>query len=124
MHFALLVAPTDEIGVEHLKLTGGALAGSSSVVKESPPRERIVHALQSLLDAPGQSLFNDLEKIIVEEAFRHSHFNQVRAAAQLGISRNVLRTLLKKHGYLGDRADADAADDGGTDSLGQSLAVG
>ncbi|AXQ28481.1 sigma-54-dependent Fis family transcriptional regulator [Solimonas sp. K1W22B-7] len=126
IHFALLVAPAHEIGVEHLKLTGGVLAGSPVLggARETSPRERIAQALQQLLDAPGQTLFNDLEKLIVDEAFRHSHSNQVRAAAQLGISRNVLRTLLKKHGHLGGAAEAGGPDDDGRpDAYGQPYAV-
>ncbi len=111
MHFALLVAREQEIRPEHLKLNGPAALGAASGVSKATPREQIATAVQALLGAPGENLFNDLEKLIVDEAFRHSRYNQVRASSALGISRNVLRTLLKKHGHLGDKP-ADSAEPG------------
>jgi DNA-binding NtrC family response regulator len=53
-----------------------------------------------MFQAPGERLLNDLENKIVAEAFEFTGRNQVRTAALLGISRNVLRTLLRKHGLL------------------------
>jgi DNA-binding NtrC family response regulator len=47
-------------------------------------------------------------------AFGHCGSNQVRTAKQLGISRNILRTQLKRFGLLGrpgDSAEEDDADD-------------
>lgn len=101
IHFALLVASGHEIGLEHLKL--GGVVQNQGAGRDLPPKERITQALQQMLDAPGENLYDDLEKLIVDGAFQHSHYNQVRAAALLGISRNMFRTLLKKHGHLGDR---------------------
>ncbi|WP_051361996.1 sigma-54 interaction domain-containing protein [Solimonas soli] len=105
VHFALLVASDHEIGPEHLKLTSEAarplpVAGARST---ATPRERVQDALQELFDEGGDNLFDEYEKLIVDEAFRYSNYNQVRAAALLGLSRNVLRTLLRKHGYLSER---------------------
>ena len=47
-----------------------------------------------------RSLLNDLEKQVIAEAFQFSGENQVRTAALLGISRNVVRALLRKHGLF------------------------
>jgi DNA-binding NtrC family response regulator len=105
IHFALLVASGHEIGPEHLKLAGNAVPASAAhaAAVSAPPRERIQNALHELFEEGGSSLFEDYEKLILEEAFRYSSYNQVRAAAMLGLSRNVFRTLLRKHGYLNDR---------------------
>jgi DNA-binding protein Fis len=46
--------------------------------------------------------FDQLENLIVNEAYAHVKSNQVHGAALLGISRNVMRTLLKRHGLLAD----------------------
>ena len=46
------------------------------------------------------NLFTDLERLIVTEAFTFTHQNQVHSAALLGLSRNVWRTLLKRHGLI------------------------
>jgi DNA-binding NtrC family response regulator len=105
IRFGLLVAPEQELRVEHLQLNSTplvvqrAFAPSPEDTEESP-QQRLSRLLTLLFQAPGESLFTDLENRIIAEAFRFARQNQVRAAALLGISRNVLRTLLKKHGLL------------------------
>jgi len=101
IHFALLVASDYEIRPEHLKLAGAAPVAASAATAPANPQDSVRRAIFSLLDSGAPHLFEELEQILVESAFRHSGFNQVRAAAALGISRNVLRTLLKKHKMLG-----------------------
>ena len=123
IHFALLVAREQEIRPEHLKLNGPAVsAAGGAAASKATPQEQITGALHTLLGAPGENLFNELEKLIVDEAFRFSRYNQVRAASTLGISRNVLRTLLKKHGYLGEKSD-ELPHEGGSGPPGWSLAA-
>lgn len=118
IHFALLVSSAQEIRPEHLKVTGGwgaAGLGNGSwdapsrqvhlpFAVDAPPLEVIAEQLRRSFANPGESLFDDLEKLIVSEAYRHCQNNQVQSAALLGISRNVLRTLLKRHGFLQDTA--------------------
>ena len=104
IHIALLVASDYEIRPEHLKLAGGPATTPIATAAPASPREAVRQAVQSLLDEGEPDLFDALEQIVVEAAFRHSGFNQVRAAAALGISRNVVRTLLKKHRMLGTPA--------------------
>ncbi|AOX99978.1 sigma-54-dependent Fis family transcriptional regulator [Jeongeupia sp. USM3] len=135
VHFALLVASGGEIRAEHLKLAGAPtraaspsgshlqapLAGGHAQTPllagghvQAPPLAAVGQQLRTLFAAGQPGLFNELERLILNEAYRHSGYNQVRAAALLGISRNVLRTLLKRHGMLRDsepawRGDAVAA---------------
>ena len=100
IHFALLVASDQEIRPEHLKLNGALGASAVDNIPEaehSTPLEDIGLALRKLMDAGSEDVFNKIEQTIVAEAFRYSGTNQVRAAGLLGISRNVLRTLLKRH---------------------------
>jgi DNA-binding NtrC family response regulator len=109
IHFALLVASGQEIRPENLKLNGAVTAASTVSVPVRSERSRLQPlrtALRDLFEAPGESLFGELEQLIVEEAYRECGGNQVRSAAMLGISRNVLRTLLKKHGLLVDTGSA------------------
>ena len=101
IHFALLVASDYEIRPEHLKLAGASPQIPSQTGAPISPQENVRRSVHALLDAGAPDLFEALEQTVVETAFRHSGFNQVRAAAALGISRNVLRTLLKKHKMLG-----------------------
>jgi len=109
IHFALLVASGQQIRPEDLKLNGAVVAPSARPSPGPADRSRLQamrHALAELFEKPGESLFNELEHLIVEEAYRECGSNQVRSASMLGISRNVLRTLLKKHGMLGDSTAA------------------
>ena len=109
IHYALLVASGRELRPEHLKLNGAVLAASPPARAGRGERDRLQayrDALRELFDAPGEALHHELERLLIEEAFRESGLNQVRSAALLGITRNVLRTLLKKHGLLGETATA------------------
>jgi sigma-54-specific transcriptional regulator len=56
--------------------------------------------LQPLFDAELAALYALVEKTLVQRAFEHCDNNQVRTAHLLGISRNVLRALLKRYGFL------------------------
>jgi DNA-binding NtrC family response regulator len=104
IHYALLVASDQEIRPEHLKLNNGAEPRTEdSTPAHEPPRspfEDIATSLRKLVDAGQQDIFNSIERAIIVEAFRHGGENQVRVASQLGISRSVLRTLLKRHGLI------------------------
>jgi DNA-binding NtrC family response regulator len=116
MHFALLMSDGEGIQPEHLKVSGGwgatspgaadcaAAEGGAPVTTRAPtsPLEAIAAQLRRSFGEPGESLFDDLERLIVAETYRHCGNNQVQSAALLGISRNVLRTLLKRHGLLQD----------------------
>jgi DNA-binding NtrC family response regulator len=95
LHFSLLLATGDEIAIEHLRLDAEAIA-------EGPHAglSRIGQALRECFDAPGSQLLRDIERRLIEDAYRHCDSNQVRTAELLGISRNVIRTLLKRYGLL------------------------
>lgn len=71
-----------------------ALACSSGLAGEWTP------LLEAALTRGEGSLFDRLEALTVGVAFRFCQRNQVQTARALGLSRNVLRTLLKRHGLL------------------------
>jgi DNA-binding NtrC family response regulator len=107
IHFALLLSSGREIGPEHLKLDPIAVdvARLPSRAHASPAQVReplgeLRAAVREACRNPCDALFNTIEATVVNEAFIESGRNQVQAAALLGITRNVLRTLLKKHGLL------------------------
>lgn len=62
-------------------------------------------ALDTLLSEGHEHLFEAVESALVHAAFAHSGQNQVRAAKVLGITRNMLRTQLLRHGLLARRDD-------------------
>ncbi len=117
IHFALLVSGEREIRPEHLKVTGGwdnkGLAGNRANLAEArnaggSNEALFTSALHKLFAGPAGAHYDNLEKLIITEAFHFSDDNQVRTASLLGISRNVVRTLLKRHGFLGNE-ESDAA---------------
>jgi DNA-binding NtrC family response regulator len=69
--------------------------------------ERLADALRKCFEAPGNSLFNDVERRLVQDAYLYCGSNQMRTAELLGITRNVVRTLLKRHVGGGDVEDTD-----------------
>jgi len=137
VHFALLVSGSNVIDASHLKVTGGWDTGSTRTaspiaqdVQTKPQSPVPLQAVQSLPN-PGQDdplsviaqqlrrLFSEygdgphferLESLIVHQAFAYVRSNQVHGAALLGISRNVMRTLLKRHGLLTDTGYGKAAE--------------
>jgi len=112
IHFSLLTATGREIHPAHLRLPlSGGTVKHSPTVDRHPSRalDGLRQALQGCFAAPGNSLFRDIERRLVEDAFRHCSENQVRTAELLGISRNVVRTLLKRYGLLTE-AEASLAD--------------
>jgi len=104
IHFALLVASGQELHSEHLKLGGLQAVSQTTGPAEWIESDELPGALGKLLvrmfREPGARLLDDLERQVVAEALKFTGENQVRTAALLGISRNVVRTLLRKHGLL------------------------
>ena len=137
MRFALLMSSGAIIQPEHLKIAGGwdsaahtwaasahespqtQPAPESGAAEELPPLETIALQLRRSFAAPGASLFDDLERLIVTEAYQHCGSNQVQTALLLGITRNVLRTLLKRHSLL--QQDGAYRDGTGPDERSWSL---
>ncbi len=62
-------------------------------------------ALQALLQEGHQPLFDAVESSLVHAAFSYAGQNQVKTAKVLGITRNMLRTQLQRHGLLGRKSD-------------------
>ena len=93
-------------------LADGASA-SAGVFEASAGLALLQSACQALLDAGWPDLFDTVESTLVHTAFAHAGSNQVRAARLLGITRNMMRTQLKRHGLLqGDDLQADVAEAG------------
>jgi len=101
IHFSLLIAPEHEIRLEHLRIQGAR----ELILTPHPPApsdssrslDHLAEALRKCFGAPGNSLFNDIERRLVQDAYRYCDSNQMRTAELLGVTRNVIRTLLKRH---------------------------
>lgn len=116
VHFALLVSSDSELRPEHLKVTGGwdrrsapASAAAPTAVGDDEALVLLQRGLRKLFNGPAGPHFDTVERLLVSEAFHGSGDNQVHTANLLGVSRNVVRTLLKRHGLLGPDAGSDTA---------------
>ena len=128
VHFALIVCQGQRIRAEDLKLVailhrnsvsseheGGAEAeiGSRAIRPDSvvPAIEalhkRLDNLIVELISAGVPELFDSIEGSVIRNVFKYCRQNQVHTAKVLGISRNILRTHLKRFGYIG--LDANAA---------------
>jgi sigma-54-specific transcriptional regulator len=63
--------------------------------------ERLEALVGELIQADDPGLFDAVEETLVRAVFAHCHQNQVQSARVLGISRNILRTHLKRFGLIG-----------------------
>jgi len=79
---------------------------TSSVSGQADGLVLLDEALRALLAQGQEQLFDQVESALVHAAFAHAGQNQVRAAKVLGITRNMLRTQLQRHGLLGRRDEA------------------
>ncbi len=120
IHFALLVSGAGEIRPEHLKVRGGWDSSSLSGLAARNPgtgeagtagdaHALIAQNLRKLFLGPEAMHFDNVEKLVVGEAFRFCEGNQVHTASLLGISRNVVRTLLKRHGFISTEESSNVA---------------
>ena len=104
VHAALLLATEREIRTIDLRFNAVPAASGSP---GGTPLDVISSQLQRLFASPPANLHQQLEELTVRQAFTFCGNNQVQTAKLLGISRNVLRTLLKRFGLI--HSDSDAA---------------
>ncbi|CAM3746577.1 sigma-54 dependent transcriptional regulator [Polaromonas hydrogenivorans] len=143
IHYALIVAPMAIVHANDLQALQRSAHGRARLPSTLPPavEERIATALpeepavptlrQTLRELVLKSmelnqpfLFEQVEATLVSTAFEFCHGNQVQTARLLGLSRNVLRTLLKQHGLLAMQEDSsnDSGDLASSPVTGKTLA--
>jgi sigma-54-specific transcriptional regulator len=116
IHFALIVCRDAVIQVEDLKLSGVSHRHIHETQRAESPRrgavtqvaapgdnlQRLTALLNGLIESEHPNLFDTVEEALVRAAFESCNRNQVQSARVLGISRNILRTHLKRFGMIGD----------------------
>ena len=117
IHYALIVAPGGSLHASDLQAihrsvrTGSqrlpvALPAVQPATREETPAptqslaDELRPLLQKALERGEPQLFDQVEAAVVTVAFDFCQRNQVQTARLLSLSRNVLRTLLKRHGLL------------------------
>ncbi|MES1146888.1 MAG: sigma-54 dependent transcriptional regulator [Solimonas sp.] len=111
IHVALMTATGDVLRPEDLRFSViPQLPGSVDASANATPLENIESQLDRLFSSPPPNLYEKLEELIVRHAFDYCNNNQVHTARMLGVSRNILRTLLKRVGLLENEISETGAD--------------
>jgi DNA-binding NtrC family response regulator len=102
---ATLMCQDGVIREEDLGLPGAdgvaAYPASDKEMPASAALEDIVRPMVTrLLDAGHEALLDRLVSAVVTETFQHCASNQIKTAAALGVTRNVVRTHLKNFGLI------------------------
>jgi len=111
VHYALIVAPgglvrADDLQLIHRRSRQGAwpesvaAPGSAVPAAEEALEQAVARIAREALQRQDGQLFERFQSALVHAAFEHTQGRQVPAARALGISRNVVRTLFKRHGLL------------------------
>ncbi|GHT83858.1 hypothetical protein AGMMS49960_17960 [Betaproteobacteria bacterium] len=67
---------------------------------EDEAADLLPDALRELFESGHPSIYEHVEETITRQAYAFCNGNQVRAARLLGITRNVMRSLLKRFGII------------------------
>lgn len=114
IHFALIICQNDEILPGDLRLPnmGEQLTKLSAGTTDHSAQASVTASLGihfgRFLEAGVPNLLEEIERAIFTTAFEYCRENQVRTAKELGISRNVLRSQLKRFGLIGETAPAES----------------
>ena len=109
IHYGMITCEDGVLEAEDLRLSGGITHQDSLTAAEASsdmdqPEEDALSALREglfrLLESDRMEVFQSVERLLVKTAFEHCDRNQVRTAKRLGVSRNVVRAQLMRHGLL------------------------
>ncbi len=89
-------------------------AGSWAPAPAASALDQLGTVFGQLFDEGGDALYERIEKVLIDSAYAYCQRTQVHTADLLGISRNVLRTQLKRLGLLPGSKPL-TTDDGDTD---------
>lgn len=110
IHAAVLTSVDNVIRVENLRLVNWANANHPAQGRDAtaqvPARHHdavasFIPPLEQLFHSRQDRILERIEALVVQRALEHCRGNQVHTAKLLGISRNVLRTYLKRFGLIG-----------------------
>jgi sigma-54-specific transcriptional regulator len=125
IHYALIVCAGNTVCAADLNLAGAthrrqpvpeaqaalSAPGSAGALRGGPPLTRLEGVIEDLIQEGTQDLYAKLEETLVRTAFAWCDHNQVQTARVLGVTRNIVRTQLKRFGMI-EREHDLAADAG------------
>ncbi len=100
IHRALLVCDGKALRPLDLNLPTIQLVSSDLADSFTSPSSLLERAISELIEQEPEDLYESFIRKVVLQTFEHCRQNQVQTARVLGVSRNVLRTLLKQFGVI------------------------
>ncbi|MDB6045050.1 MAG: Fis family transcriptional regulator [Gammaproteobacteria bacterium] len=121
VHYGLIMSQNGELEADDLRLPQAAALAAGPATGGAPEDacgdefDAVGAGLRRLLQSNREAIHHSIERLLLVTAFEHCERNQVRTARRLGLSRNVVRAQLKRHGLLeqssADRFASMAADE-------------
>ncbi|MBD4153614.1 AAA domain-containing protein [Xanthomonas citri pv. citri] len=100
IHHTLLIHRDGVVRAEDIRLSQLRLPGQAGGDPHEDGQALLERAFDSLFGSAGGALHATVEDQLFRAAYRHCHHNQVKTAALLGLSRNIVRARLIELGEL------------------------
>ena len=117
IHYGLIMSGNGALEVDDLRLPQPAVARDGQTGQDTGDAfDAVGEGLRRLLRSDREAIHQTVERLLLVTAFEHCDRNQVRTAKRLGLSRNIVRAQLKRHGLLEGGSGgtfSSAARDGG-----------
>jgi sigma-54-specific transcriptional regulator len=110
VHYGLIMSQNGELEADDLRLPQAAALAAGPATGGAPEDacgdefDAVGAGLRRLLQSNREAIHHSIERLLLVTAFEHCERNQVRTARRLGLSRNVVRAQLKRHGLLEQRS--------------------
>ena len=119
IHYGLIMSVSGVLEADDLRLPApehGVASDNEDGAVERDAFDAVSEGLRRLLQSDREAIHQTVERLLLVTAFEHCDRNQVRTAKRLGLSRNIVRAQLKRHGLLEQSSTggfSSAARDGG-----------
>ncbi|PPT91779.1 Fis family transcriptional regulator [Xanthomonas arboricola pv. arracaciae] len=100
IHHTLLIHRDGVVRAEDIRLSQLRLPSQAGGDPREDGQALLERAFDGLFESAGGALHATVEDQLFRAAYRHCHHNQVRTAALLGLSRNIVRARLIELGEL------------------------
>lgn len=123
IHYGLIMSGNGVLEVDELRLPQAVVESGGQASRDSGDAfDAVGEGLRRLLRSDREAIHQTVERLLLVTAFEHCDRNQVRTAKRLGLSRNIVRAQLKRHGLLEGSSSGGAFSGAARDGGGVALA--
>jgi sigma-54 dependent transcriptional regulator len=115
IHYGLIMSVSGVLEAQDLRLPrvasehAGLKDGDDIAVDAGDVFDAVGAELRRLLQSDREAIHHSVERLLLVTAFEHCDRNQVRTAKRLGLSRNIVRAQLKRHGLLEQSSSSNSS---------------